>query len=45
VQGFETSVNNVLQKEKLVNLKTIIFTDLNKEVSSAGANLVQECFN
>ncbi len=31
----------MLQKEKLVNSKTIRFTVLNKEVSSAGANLVQ----
>jgi hypothetical protein len=45
VQGFETSVNKVFQKEKLVNSKTIRFTVLNKEVSSAGANVVQECFN
>jgi hypothetical protein len=40
-QGYERSVNKVLQKEKLVNSKTIRFTVLNKEVSSAGANLVQ----
>jgi hypothetical protein len=41
VQGFESSVNKVFQKEKLVNSKTIRFTVLYKEVSSAGANLVQ----
>ncbi len=41
VQGFESSVNKVFQKEKLVNSKTIRFTVLNKEVSSAGTNLVQ----
>ncbi len=40
-QGFESSYNNVLQKEKLVNSKTIRFTFLYKEVSSAGVNLVQ----
>jgi hypothetical protein len=40
-QGFESSYNNVLQKEKLVNSKTIISTFLYKEVSSAGFNLVQ----
>jgi hypothetical protein len=36
VQGFESSVNKVFQKEKDNR-----FTVLNKEVSSAGANLVQ----
>jgi hypothetical protein len=40
VQGFESSVNKVFQKEKLVNSKTIRFTVLYKEVSSARANLV-----
>ena len=35
VQGFESSVNKVFQKEKLVNSKT----DHIKGVSSAGANL------
>jgi hypothetical protein len=40
-QGFESSVNKVFHKEKLVNSKTIRFTVLYKEVSSAGATLVQ----
>jgi hypothetical protein len=40
-QGFQSSVNKVFQKEKLVNLKTIRYTVLIKEVSSAGATLVQ----
>jgi hypothetical protein len=40
-QVFESSVNKVFQKEKLVNSKTIKLTVFNKEVSSAGANLVQ----
>jgi hypothetical protein len=40
-QGFESSVNKVLKKEKLVNSKTIRFTVLYKEVNSAGASLVQ----
>jgi hypothetical protein len=44
VQGFESSVNKVFQKEKLVNSKTIRFTVLYKGVSSAGANLVQNFF-
>jgi len=38
-QGFESSVNEVFQKEKLVNSKTMKRFTL-KEVSSAGANLV-----
>jgi len=41
VLGFESSAKKVFQKEKLVNSKTIRYTVLNKEVSSAGANLVQ----
>jgi hypothetical protein len=41
VQGFDSSVNKVFQKEKLVNSKTINLHSSNKEVSSAGANLVQ----
>jgi hypothetical protein len=32
VQGFESSVNKVFQKEKLVNSKTIKYIVLNKEV-------------
>jgi len=40
-QSFESSVNKVFQKEKLVNSKTNKFTVLIKRVSSAGANLVQ----
>jgi len=36
VQNFESSVNKVFQKEKLVNSKTIKYT----EVCSGGANLV-----
>ena len=40
-QGFESSVNKLFQEEKLFNSKTIRYTVLNKEVSSAGANLVQ----
>jgi hypothetical protein len=40
VQGFESSVNKVFQKEKLVNSKTNNIQSSNKEVSSAGANLV-----
>jgi hypothetical protein len=35
-QGFESSVNKVFQKEKLINSKTM---SPQKEVSSAGANL------
>jgi hypothetical protein len=38
-QGFESSVNKVFQKEKLVNSKTKIYSP-QKEVSSAGTNLV-----
>jgi hypothetical protein len=41
-QVFESSVNKVFQKEKLVNSKTIKFKVLNKEVSSAGTNLVHQ---
>jgi hypothetical protein len=41
VQGFESSVNKVFQKEKLVNSKTIIYSPHIKGVSSAGDNLVQ----
>jgi len=32
VQGFESSVNKVFQKEKLVNSKTIRFTVLKKKL-------------
>ncbi len=32
VQGFETSVNKVFQKEKLVNSKTIIYSPHLKEL-------------
>ncbi len=39
-QGFETSINKVFQKEKLVNSKTIRFTDLNEEVSSPVACII-----
>jgi hypothetical protein len=39
-QGFESSVNKVFQKEKLINSKALSFTVLIKEVSSAGAKLV-----
>jgi hypothetical protein len=45
VQGFESSVNKVFQKAKLVHSKTDnknIQTSI-KEASSAGANLVQLC--
>jgi hypothetical protein len=45
VQRFESSVNQVFQKEKLVNSKREnknIQSSI-KEVSSAGANLVQLC--
>jgi hypothetical protein len=42
VQGFESSVNKVFQKEKLVNSKAIDLQSSNKGVSSAGTNLVQE---
>jgi hypothetical protein len=44
-QGFESSVNKVFQKEKLINSKAMekIYSPL-KEVSSAGANLVQQCY-
>jgi len=38
VQGFESAVNKVFQKEKLVNSKTI---NLQTSLKSAGANLVQ----
>ena len=41
-QGFESSVNKVFQKKKLLNSKTIKYIVLYKEVSSAGANLVLE---
>jgi hypothetical protein len=41
LQGFESSVNKVFQKEKHVNSKTINYTVLIKGVSSAGTNLVQ----
>jgi hypothetical protein len=42
VQGFESSVNKVFQKEKLVkNKKNKEYTVLYKEVSSAGAKRVQ----
>jgi hypothetical protein len=40
VQGFESSVNKVFQKEKLINSKTIRKYSLQKGVSSAGANLL-----
>ncbi len=40
MQGFESSVNKVFQKEKLVNSKTINMQSAIKGVSSAGANLV-----
>jgi hypothetical protein len=40
-QGLESSVNKVFQKEKLVNSKTKKIYSPLKEVSSAGANLVQ----
>ena len=41
-QGFESSVNKVFEKEKLINSKTMKrFTVLKKEFSSAGTNLVQ----
>jgi hypothetical protein len=40
MQGFESSVNKVFQKEKLVNSKTIKDYRPLKEVSSAGANFV-----
>jgi hypothetical protein len=43
VQGFESSVSKVFQKEKLVNSKTIKIYSPLKEVSSEGANLVQLC--
>ncbi len=40
-QGFESSVNKVFQKEKLIDSKTKKrYRVLSKEVSSAGANLV-----
>jgi hypothetical protein len=35
-QGFESSIDKVFQKEKLVNSKTIKYTVLHEEVSSAG---------
>jgi hypothetical protein len=41
-QGIEGSVNKVFQKAKLVNSKTIKIYSPLKEVSSAGANLVQK---
>jgi len=41
VQGFESSVNKVFQKEKLVNSDTIEIQSSIKGVSSAGTNLVQ----
>jgi len=42
-QGFESSVNKLFQKEK-VNSKTIKMYSPLKEVSTAGANLVQVVF-
>jgi hypothetical protein len=39
-QSFESSVNKVFQKEKLINSKTKKIYSPLKEVSSAGANLV-----
>jgi hypothetical protein len=42
VQGFESTVNKVFQKKKLVNSKTVKIYSPLKEVSSAGANLVQQ---
>ncbi len=41
-QGFESSVNEVFQKEKLVNSKTIRIYSPQKEFSSAGANWFNE---
>ncbi len=40
-QGFESSINKVCQKEKLVNSKTIKIYSPLKKVSLTGANLVQ----
>jgi L-asparagine transporter-like permease len=42
VQGSESSVTKVLQKEELVNSKKIILQTSIKGVSSAGTNLVQK---
>jgi hypothetical protein len=39
VQGFESSVNKVFRKAKLVNSKTIRFTVLIEGVCSAGAKV------
>jgi hypothetical protein len=41
-QGFESSVNKVFQKEKLINSKTIRIYSPQKEFSSAGANWFNE---
>jgi hypothetical protein len=45
VQGFESSVNKVFQKEKLANSKTINLQSSVKGVSSAGTKLVQLLIN
>ena len=45
VRGFESSVNKVFQKEKLVNSKTINLQPSVKGVSSARTKLVQLLIN
>jgi hypothetical protein len=41
LQGFESSVNKVLQKEKLVISKTIFTVLIKRGLVSAGTNLIQ----